>query len=160
MQIFRRALALGLAGIGVTALAFPSAASATPAPDFVRLTSTNLDLGDATFLNGAPLAFATLTWDVSGGTVRPKLDGYFHTDSARGMHAQIRMEYYDVFGTKLATRYGGAVTETDDLHHAHHTDYLATGPYANPTIYRVNVALTYDGVPPTILTTARADYFI
>ena len=43
MKLLRRTLALGLAALGVTVLAFPSAASATPPPDFVRLTSTNLE---------------------------------------------------------------------------------------------------------------------
>jgi hypothetical protein len=160
MHLLRRVTALGLAAIGVTALAFPSAASATPPPDAVRLFSTNLDLGDNTFSNGGPTGYATLTWDTAGGTVTPKLNGYFHLDSARGMHAQIRMEYYDVFGTKLATRYGGTVTHNDDDHHSHWTNGLAAGPYGHPTIYRVNIALTYEGVPPTILTTVRADYYI
>jgi hypothetical protein len=160
MNMLRRMVALGLAGIGVTVLAFPSQASANPPPDLVRLTSSNIDLGDASFINGAPIGFAFLTWDTSGGTVTPKLDGYLHLDSARGMHAQIRMEYYDVFGTKLATKYGGTVVPTDDDHHAYRTSGLAAGPYANPAIYRVNIALTYDGTPPTILTTVRQDYTI
>jgi hypothetical protein len=160
MKLLRRTLALGVAVLGIAVMAFPSAASATPPPDLVRLTSTNLDLGDNTFINGAPVGFAILTWDTSGGTVRPKLNGYFHLNSARGMHAQVRLEYYNVFGTKLATHYGGTITHNDDAHHSHWTNGLAAGPYANPTIYRVNVALTYEGTPPSILTTVRADYYI
>ena len=162
MNILRRMVALGLAGIGVTVLAFPSGASANPPPTSCgspARTSIWATLRTSTARpSGSPSSPGTRP----GARVTPKLDGYLHLDSARGMHAQIRMEYYDVFDTKLATRYGGTVVPTGTGRST-----MPTGPVVwprgrsdNPAIHRVNIALTYDGTPPTILTTVRQDYTI
>lgn len=158
MKNLRRALTLALVTLVASVWALPSPAMAAPPPDYVRLTSTNIDLGDNSWFQGAPIGFAVLSWDTSTGTtITPRLFGYLHLNSARGMHARVQMTYYDVFGTRLHQGYGGTVTPQDDYHHVWHVNGLA--PYSSPDIYRVEVALTYEGTSQWLATT-WASYYV
>ncbi len=132
-----------LAALGLLA-AGASSASATPPPsDLVRIPSTNLDFGEGGLLPppvNDPAGFGTLQYDISGGTIKPVLTGKLYLNNALGMHARMQMEYYDVFGTRLANKHGGEVVANSN---ALHTFSVNLAPYSNPSIYKVVVSTTY-----------------
>jgi hypothetical protein len=104
--IRRAAVALAAAGAATLAAAGPAHAFF---PDPVRLTDSQVDFGDSTFVLGAPIGPGSVTWSVVGGFYTPRLVGTLHLDNADDVYARMHLDYYDGAGGYLYTQHGGTV---------------------------------------------------
>jgi hypothetical protein len=136
-----------LAAIGLATATSVGTAHAVP-NDTVYLSGTNIDFGGGGGLLptvNSPATPGFLDWDTTGGTVTPHLTGTLYLDDAIGLDARIMLRYFDVFDNVLATRTGvetvGQVVWASSNALESWTVDLA--PYANPSIYRVQVRTQY-----------------
>jgi hypothetical protein len=130
-----KTLALGL--ISAATLAGSAQAAIVSTSD-VKLTSVGYDFGGDGWAAGAPTGNGELHFHFENGEVRPHLLGTLHLNDADGTCARMRLRYLDPWAGVLHTSYGGTVCVTDDHHHEWSVDL---DPYADASIYRVEVAL-------------------
>jgi hypothetical protein len=115
-KIIRRAVA-ALAAAGTVAVAAGSAHAYLPDP--VRLTDSEIDFGDSTWVGllNDPLGVGSVNWSVTGGYYTPELVGTLHLNNAKNEWGRMHIDYYDGAGTLLYTEHSAEHKATDNMHH-------------------------------------------
>ena len=151
----RTPLTAVLAGLAVLGTVGPASASSVqipivlscpipinvhPTPDNVKIELVNYDFGSGEHVSGEPEGCGTLTWDLTGGTITPRLTGNLYAKNAIGTEVRMRLRHRDVHGTLLGTTFGATkqVTSNDV---EENTFPINLGNYSNPAIYQVDVEL-------------------
>ena len=111
-----------------------------PAPDPMRITLVNYDFGAGEHVDGEPDSCGTLTWDLTGGTITPRLTGNLYARNAVGTEVRMRLRHRDVDGTLLASS-NGAPKQVLSNDVEDNTFAINLGAYSNPAIYQVDVEL-------------------
>ncbi len=125
-------------------------ADATIDTDTVKLTDTDVDFGDNTFVFGAPVGSGTVTWDIVSGFFTPRVTGTLHLNNASGKYARMHISYWDGGGSHIATRHGGIVQAPSNSHHAWSVD-LSPVNLAQITEVHVCTETSNNGVSFTIV---------
>lgn len=112
--------------------------SSSKSPDDVTLSAVGQDFGTGGLVNGAPAAPGTLTWDLSGNSVRVRLEGEMTLKNSVGVSARMLISYRDVRGNSLGTFPSLAKSAVDNSVTTFGINMLGN---PNPLIYSVEVAL-------------------
>jgi hypothetical protein len=89
--------------------------------DLVRLVDRGIDLGDNSFVLGAPLGSGSVVWSIVGGFYTPRLIGTLHLDGVSGQYGRMHISYWGG-GELIDTRHGGIVRALDNDHHSWSVD--------------------------------------
>jgi hypothetical protein len=134
-----------LAAVMLALVAAPRPAAAAIDTDFVKLTDTDVDFGDNTFVLGAPIGSGRVEWDIVSGFYTPRVTGTLHLDGASGQYARMHISYWDGGGSHIATRHGGIVQAPNNSHHAWSVD-LSPVTLAQITEVHVCTEISNNGV--------------
>jgi hypothetical protein len=113
--------------------------SSNQSPDSVTIPEIGVDLGGpGGLVNGAPVAPATLTWDLGGNTTTARFAGNLYMLNSLGLKAHVRVKSLDVHGAVLSN-IAGLTKEALSNNLQNFPISIASG--ANPLIYEVQVSI-------------------